>query len=398
MNQLPDKYKHIYPYNIDKLMNKFKKKYMSSFLRFIKCDKSIDDCLRLLFTCLKNYNFRPSTTMKRDCPEIKIRHLEFKNITFSLDIILRKISEENLNSILFSTFLASRNSDIFLVKKDLLTERVKYSNVEGSSFADDNFVGSSFADDNFVGSSFAVDNFVGSNEVVNGRSLSYRFILDIYNIPFESQNYIKQKYPERYNNFFKYNLNESELKSYLNFKKRYIIINMFLMLSAGGHANIIIYDTINKVLEIFEPNENIYFDHEKNNKYLSNFFKPYIGEYTLKIIKPSCDTRWQELEALMKDDYKKDFGGYCLWWTYLFSELRLLNPDLTGDEIHDKFKDCIGIFRLRKYIRAYVTDMLLFQREFLVFCKLLGLEKISEITMEISNKYLEWKYNIKCNK
>jgi len=365
------------PYSLDEEIKKEVDKYLKYNNNIDKnaCQKvgtndmSIAQSLHILFTALKFYDSQ-LFTKKVNC-DIKVRFFEthklLHNISFLFNCFHQVIQQQ-----IFGTFLASRNPDSIIVPKFLLTHH------EGKLI-------------------FTVDS----------NSDEYQTVLE----------FIIQLYPELYKKFFKnQNLNATELGYYLNSNKRYVIITLGLIYQIGAHANMLIYDTVAKTIEHFEPCSYIFENIVETRQSIKDFFSKYVEVKEVYIIasihellknsrfRPFFESfaqHWQRFESLTPSFMNKTSssytGGYCYYWSMLFAELRLLNPDVKGEDIHKKFWDCVRKYdiSLKDYIRLYFTDIFLFMREFLYFCKKIGLKNLSDITLEISKMYLEWKYKIK---
>ena len=120
-----------------------------------------------------------------------------------------------------------------------------------------------------------------------------------------------------------------------NYKKRFIYIKLSIIISDKNvrHANLLLIDNKNKLIERFEPYGEIY---NESTIGIDNFLKGKIGklinyEYNLIQPFPGFQSRSDELNL----DYKSygDPGGYCLAWCYLFLETRLLYDNLNSLDI-----------------------------------------------------------------
>ncbi|AYV78439.1 MAG: ankyrin repeat protein [Edafosvirus sp.] len=128
-------------------------------------------------------------------------------------------------------------------------------------------------------------------------------------------------------------------KCLLSDKIKFIFFKLTLIPGpTGTHANIIIFDKENGILERFEPFGNTsYLNSDELDKMLINK----LG----KILEPYLANKKKKLEYLSPNDYMKnanfqiisndseqiskklgDPAGYCLAWTYWYLELRLNNP------------------------------------------------------------------------
>lgn len=120
-----------------------------------------------------------------------------------------------------------------------------------------------------------------------------------------------------------------------NYKKRFIYIKLSIIISDKNvrHANLLLIDNKNKLIERFEPYGEIY---NESTIGIDNLLKEKIGKlinYEYNFIQPfpGFQSRSDELNL----DYKSygDPGGYCLAWCYLFLETRLLYDNLNSKDI-----------------------------------------------------------------
>jgi hypothetical protein len=120
-----------------------------------------------------------------------------------------------------------------------------------------------------------------------------------------------------------------------NYKKRFIYIKLSIIISDKNvrHANLLLIDNKNKLIERFEPYGEIY---NESTIGIDNLLKEKIGKlinYQYNFIQPfpGFQSRSDELNL----DYKSygDPGGYCLAWCYLFLETRLLYDNLNSLDI-----------------------------------------------------------------
>jgi len=366
--------------NIDETIQELKPKYIQSECSDF-CYDSIEKCLKLLFTALKNYQSRPTTARMPNCT-MYIRNFKKEPIPFSLLKVRQHFINMSFEHLLIGTFISSRNQDVLFIPKRLYCYMLYDESRSIVRLHDRKSKISGDRKSKISGDS--TDNNITIN-LYN----KCKFILDREKLP--------PKKTAFYCDFDKVFLSFQDLIAYFKTNKRYIIINLFITneLLSGSHANILIYDSHKNIIELFEPNEFQYFNNFHIIEDFYSFFQLLVFKlFTIMVVKQSTKEHWQFLENNFKDEYKDDMEGYCLYWTYLYAELRILNPDKSGDSLHDDFLTCVknNGYELVEYIRLYITDILLFKREFLVFCKLLELTEISEITPDIISKYLEWKH------
>ena len=160
--------------------------------------------------------------------------------------------------------------------------------------------------------------------------------------------YVYLKYYEK-NDDFNYIPDEfwNKIEDCMADKKRFIIIRIGIYFSKGAHANLLIYDTVNKSLERFEPH-GAYHDYEKIyqniDKKILQLFKFNLGSSSIKdYYKPIDYCPMKIFQALEKYANKQgDPGGFCAVWCLWYADLRLANPDLSRDKLVDKAIDEIG--------------------------------------------------------
>jgi hypothetical protein len=120
------------------------------------------------------------------------------------------------------------------------------------------------------------------------------------------------------------------------------------------HSNMIIIDNINKTIEFFEPHGITYkgyvlqFDTEKIIKsFLSNIGDVILEQFLLYKFKNVFD-------ICPYTSIQRNIDTFCLAWSLLFIELKLLNPVVTANDIIiniTKLEDNI----LLDYIKRYVS-------------------------------------------
>jgi hypothetical protein len=155
------------------------------------------------------------------------------------------------------------------------------------------------------------------------------------------------------------------LKRALSFGKRFLFISIIVSDKQVYHANIIVFDTKQNNLYLFEPYG--YFDsgYNKNKldtKIISLFQK--CVEKKINYYNPKRFMKYAGFQHIGESNfdsiYNGDFAGYCLAWSYWFLELILLNPDvapkillkLALKEIQ-KIKD----EPIQTYIRGYAKHL-----------------------------------------
>lgn len=115
----------------------------------------------------------------------------------------------------------------------------------------------------------------------------------------------------------------------------------------GAHANVLIFDTKNKIIERFDPhgsrfysdaflskdmkrkntNVNPHYNQETLDGELRSYFRTIVPDYLFKDILYSC--------PYLGPQQKADVGdGYCVTWVTMYTFLRLLNPDIPPGTIN----------------------------------------------------------------
>jgi hypothetical protein len=129
------------------------------------------------------------------------------------------------------------------------------------------------------------------------------------------------------------------LKKELKSKKRFIIIQLSLMLTINvSHAEIIIIDKKNKSITRFEPYGVDSFEDEYIlDKIIKKMVEKITKEkYTYYIPRDYLDSVKFQSVSRDEDETIKKLGdpiGYCLAWCIYFIELRLCNPDIDNNKL-----------------------------------------------------------------
>ena len=125
------------------------------------------------------------------------------------------------------------------------------------------------------------------------------------------------------------------------------------ILQSTGHSNAILIDKKSKLVEWFEPHGEAYkghflkFDTEKILKSILNDILPGIDKaYTFKNALKYCDYLAPQ---------KGDRDTYCLGWSLLYIELKLLNPTYSSETIFKLFNERLYTDEKRlAYIQQYI--------------------------------------------
>tara|TARA_Y100000389_G_scaffold177597_1_gene190001 strand:- start:91 stop:1092 length:1002 start_codon:yes stop_codon:yes gene_type:complete len=147
-----------------------------------------------------------------------------------------------------------------------------------------------------------------------------------------------------------------EIKHGMKQKYRYICLYISLILeTGGGHANMFLYDTKNKVVELFEPHGGR--DKTKNDahyKDVNHIIKKY-NEYMFpkyKFIEP---------KAYMPKVLQRNidnFRGSCLSICMMYLHYKILNPNIPSKVIVNRIKHNGRVFlnRYMKYIENTIKN------------------------------------------
>lgn len=162
-----------------------------------------------------------------------------------------------------------------------------------------------------------------------------------------------------YREEFKFNQKSIDnLKYCLNGKNRFIIISLTFckdIESKKCHANILIYDKVQKELERFEPHgEFTNYDVSNMDNRIREELEKYIPIEKYYLPLDFCPSQgFQKLEeSKLKTEY--DYNGYCLAWSIWYADLRLSNPDIDRKEIVDYAINEISLkTSFKKFIREY---------------------------------------------
>lgn len=126
-------------------------------------------------------------------------------------------------------------------------------------------------------------------------------------------------------------------------KERYLAIALSLSSSpfgvgfySGGHANVLIFDTVLKTIDRYDPHGTHCsdglcpsYDQDGVDAYLKKEFKKILPEYKFIDFSIACPNIGPQIKG-----EKFDRAGYCVTWSLMFTVLRILNPGRTPDEIN----------------------------------------------------------------
>ena len=146
-----------------------------------------------------------------------------------------------------------------------------------------------------------------------------------------------------------------EIKKGMKQNYRFICIHLGLRFKDGGHANVVLYDTKNKVVELFEPHGG----RDKTNpdahyKDVTHILKKYI-EYMFpkyKFIEPKAYMP-RVLQGAI-DNYR----GSCLSICMMYLHYKLLNPNIPSNILVNRIKhnDRIFLNQYMKYIENTIKN------------------------------------------
>jgi len=221
--------------------------------------------------------------------------------------------------------------------------------------------------------------------MMNYKSREGKLIVDIINIYYDNFAFLLPHlilWKSGDLNYFNDNLKVSVNKLLKNKKIDFIMIKLSLIPnSSSTHANILIYDKNNNVLERFEPyGPNEMLEEDKLNKFIEKLGKVLFNS-KLKFIFPKLflqDAKFQIVSSDSDPDNKKtgDPLGYCLAWCFWYLELRLNNPKIKSKElVNNAFTTMIKekdpeSNQVLDYIRNYSQSLDKLKNKFLHECKI----------------------------
>jgi hypothetical protein len=132
---------------------------------------------------------------------------------------------------------------------------------------------------------------------------------------------------------------------------RFICLDIDLRLEVGGHANMILIDTKEKTIELFEPHGGLDRSSAGWYKDISNIFKSYFKKYFPKY-------KYVPPHKILPIDgpQTRIYGKFCMSWTSLYLHYKLLNKDVPSKTIVKRILQLNRSFLLR-YIQ-YIEDVI----------------------------------------
>ena len=193
------------------------------------------------------------------------------------------------------------------------------------------------------------------------------------------------------------NLKKSIKKLLKDDKIDFIYIKLTLIPnSTSTHANLLLYNKKENILERFEPyGSNDLLDQDKLNEFIEKLAKKIFNK-KVKYINPKLfmnDTKFQLISSDSDPDNKKqgDPAGYCLAWTFWYLELRLNNPDVDSKIlVENALKKIINrdsnSNQVLDYIRNYSHELDKLKNNFLKDC---GIKKNDYYNNNFNDKNLD---------
>ena len=162
--------------------------------------------------------------------------------------------------------------------------------------------------------------------------------------------------------------------------KEIIFVNLNLQnkdtVSHSSHANGLIFNTIQKTIERFDPHgPEEYIDPDTNmKKYTNPYYDQVYVDYKMKekfetILPEYTYLGINEICPVIGPQIKTDaFKGLCLTWTLMYTLLRILNPRIKPEVITKKMSEGSRDDILNKILRfnRYVIDVLRKQKKSLL--------------------------------
>lgn len=151
---------------------------------------------------------------------------------------------------------------------------------------------------------------------------------------------------------------------------------VFINMKTASHANVAIIDSLNRTIEIFEPNGSAVTTFKREQSMFSDVAIHLISEvikrefninFSLKYVKecPSIGVQIQEqiassLMDIIDTSRTRNIGGYCMVWSCMFIHYHLLNPSLNHDEIYSLLVSRFSSVQLSTRVMKYFKHMVAF--------------------------------------
>jgi hypothetical protein len=194
--------------------------------------------------------------------------------------------------------------------------------------------------------------------------LNYSFKMEFSNIEIV-WSFMKLLFPTNFESILKNRLNNSQ----------FIIIPLGIEVSNGSHANMIIIDTNNKLIERFEPNgmnppRGFYYNPKLLDEILKNKFEELLNDY--KYVSPSeylPPIGFQILETIEESKCKKigDPNGFCAVWCVWWAEQKVTNNEINSKQLAEELIKQIKFSNksFKKLIRNYSMNIVRIRDEYL---------------------------------
>jgi ankyrin repeat protein len=160
----------------------------------------------------------------------------------------------------------------------------------------------------------------------------------------------------------------------INNGNRYIVIPLGIEVSTGSHANILIIDTMNMVIERFEPNganppRGFFYNPDMLDTLLETKFNNILPDYTF--IKPSSylpTIGFQILETMESDKCKNigDPNGFCAVWCIWWAEMKAtynIDSKILAEKLINEIK--LSNMSFKKIIRNFSHKIVMIRDDFL---------------------------------
>ena len=147
---------------------------------------------------------------------------------------------------------------------------------------------------------------------------------------------------------------DKEIDKGISKKYRYIAISLGLSpVGGGGHQNMVLFDTKNKVVELFEPHGGYGKSRGKWYHDVSYIIKIFTWAFfeDYKYISPKEFLPKGELQAKVR-------GPYCITWCMMYLHYKLLNKDIPTKTIIKRMTqiDTTFLMRYMKYIENTIKN------------------------------------------
>ncbi len=134
-----------------------------------------------------------------------------------------------------------------------------------------------------------------------------------------------------------------------NCEKRFVVCHLTLKTKRARHANILIFDKVNKTVERFDPHGEYMALKSKNlDEVLTELFRRNLENF--KYITPLdfCPNIAFQRKENKLDKLKNDPGGFCAAWAIWYADMRLTYPDIPIDKLVD-----IAIDKIEKKHKSF---------------------------------------------